>query len=223
MSDEPVAHRALHGTRRPNGGPEASGISLPTTRRERVTMTNHEDSVALDEYRNLLQKMENNKKRIQEVKALLRQQMDKLASLEGAARESRDQYHRMLKQDASQGGEGGPVTEAKRTFASKEADLAEARAILESLEAELPKLEASLPHHTEMEAARRGAWLAISRDVQARVARETHEILAQAYAALLEHSPEATFQMVLTAIFSAAPSRQECGQLVERLAKEYNV
>ncbi len=184
---------------------------------------NQEDTAALDEYRNLLQKTENNRKKIQEVKAQIRGQMDRLASLEGAARGSRDEYHRVLKQDASPSGEGGSVAEAKRTFASTEADLAEARAILESLEAELPKLEGSIPHHTEVESARRAAWLAISRDVQARIARDTHDVVAQAYAALLQHSPEATFQMVLTAIFSSAPSRQECGQLVERLAKEYNL
>ncbi len=186
-------------------------------------MVNQEDTAALDCYRTLLQKTENDRKKILEVKAQIRDQMDRLSSLEEAARASREQYHRILKREGSQSGENGPVAEAKRTFASKEADLAEARAILESLEAELPKMEASLPHRMELESARRAAWLAISRDLQNRVARDTHGILAQAYAALLQHSPEATFQMVLTAIFSSAPSRQECGQLVEQLAREYNL
>lgn len=186
-------------------------------------MMNGDDAAALEEYRKLRERVDRERQRILDVKAQIRQQTDRLSALEAAARDARREYHRILKQDASQAYEDGPIMEAKRTFASKEADLAEARAILESLEAELPKLEASLPNHTEMDAARRTAWLVISRDIQARVPKETHEIVANAYAALLQHNPEATLHMVLTAIFTAAPTRLECGRLVEQLAREFNV
>ncbi len=186
-------------------------------------MMSPEQATALEQYRKLHQKVEQDKNRIQAVKKQIREQMERLSGLEAAARESRSEYLHMLKQDAGQGGEDGPVAQAKRAFASKEADLAEARAILESLEAELPKLEASLPSHVEMDGARRAAWLAVSEDVQSRVGKDIHEHVAKAYAALLQHNPEATLHMVLTAIFSAAPSRQECGRLVEQLASEYNV
>ena len=186
-------------------------------------MMNGDDAAALEQYRKLQQKAEHDRKRILDVKAQIREQTDRMGALEAEAREARREYHRMLKQDAAQAYDDGPIMEAKRTFAGKEADLAEARAILESLEAELPKLEASLPNHTETDAARRAAWLAISRDLQARVPKDTHEIVANAYAALLQHNPEATLHMVLTAIFSAAPTRLECGRLVEQLAREFNV
>ena len=186
-------------------------------------MMNGDDAAALEQFRNLQQKAERDRKRILEVKAQIREQTDRLGALEATARDARREYHRMLRQDVGETGENASIMEAKRAFASKEADLAESRAILESLEAELPKLEASFPNHTEMDGARRAAWLAISRDLQARVPKDTHEILAKAYAALLQHNPEATFNMVLTAIFSSAPTRQECGRLVEQLATEYTV
>lgn len=186
-------------------------------------MMNGDDAAALEQYRKLQQKAEHDRKRILEVKAQIREQMDRMSALEATARDSRREYHRMLRQEAGETSENASVVEAKRAFASREADLAESRAMLESLEAELPNLEASFPNQTEMDGARRAAWLAISRDLQARVPKETHEIVAKAYAALLQHNPEATFHMVLTAVFSSAPTRQECGRLVEQLAKEYMV
>lgn len=208
---------------RVSGSPKESKATSLTSRTGRLAMMNAEDAAALERYQKLCQKVEDDKKRILDVKAQIRDQMDRLSTLEGAARDSRHEYHRVLKQDAGQAGGNEAIMEAKRTFAGKEADLAEARAILESLEAELPKLMASLPNQTEMDGARRAAWLAISRDLQARVPKDTHEIVAKAYAALLQHNPEATLQMVLTAIFSSVPSRQECGRIVEQLVRDYTV
>ncbi len=117
-----------------------------------------------------------------------------------------------------QAGRGG-----KEEVARLEGDLAEASGLLRGLEAELPRIEAAIPHDAILERAKRDAWHAVVRDLESKVPREVQEFVAKIYAAMLNHYPDAPFSGALTALCPAPPSRQLCSNVSEQVAREYNI
>jgi transposase len=180
-----------------------------------------ECTAALERYRSLWNRAESGRASIEATKARIREQLEKLTRLDGAARKARLNYQEVLKEVGSALDEKGAPEKADLGTAN--ANLAEAQGRLQSLQAELPKLQAQIPNAGELDATRRAAWEAIWRDLMNKLPTEIQQLVAQTYAALLAHKTDASYSMALASLFSAPPGRQECSRLTQQLAAEYSI
>ncbi len=182
-----------------------------------------EDAKVLDRYRTLFRNAQARKARVQEIKARIRQQTNKISGLESSAREAKNRYHETLSQLVTSGMDEPLESGNKEEVAKLEGDLAEARGISHGLEAELPRLEATIPNDAEIDRAKRDAWNAVARDLEKKIPRELTDFVAKFYAAMLNHYPEAAFSAALVALCPAPPARQACAELTKALSEEYNI
>ncbi|MBI3003145.1 MAG: hypothetical protein HYY54_05950 [candidate division NC10 bacterium] len=182
-----------------------------------------EGAESLDRYRKLRQTAEGLRAEIDTVRARIREQLTRVAEVEVAARRAKARYQQVLpKQVAGNLGED-VARAAKEELAAGEADLAEAKGLLQALQLELPKLEVQIPNAANVEAARRAAWEAIWRDLQAQVPREVPHLVAKMYAALLAFQPDAPYSAALAALCPDPPRRDDCAPLIEQLAGQYSI
>jgi hypothetical protein len=152
--------------------------------------------------------------------ARTRDQMEKVNQFEAAARKARAEYHVAL----NQAGTNHPETiAAKAQLAKAEATLAEGQGILQTLRAEVPKLQGQMPSRGEIEVARKNAWEAIWEDLRSNISSDLQQFVGQSYAALVAYKVDAPYSVALSSLFPAPPTRQECTRLTEELARLYSI
>ena len=182
-----------------------------------------EDAKVLERYRTLFRNAQARKARVQEIKARIREQGNRISGLDSSARDARIRFDETLSQLMASGMTEPLDAGNKEEVAKLEGDLAEARGILRGLEAELPRLEATIPNDAEIDRAKRDAWNVVARDLETKIPRELTDFVAKFYAAMLNHYPEAAFSAALVALCPAPPARQACAELTKALSEEYNI
>ena len=182
-----------------------------------------EDAKVLERYRTLFRNAQARKARVQEIKARIREQGNRISGLDSSARDARIRFDETLSQLMASGMTESLDAGNKEEVAKLEGDLAEARGILRGLEAELPRLEATIPNDAEIDRAKRDAWNVVARDLETKIPRELTDFVAKFYAAMLNHYPEAAFSAALVALCPAPPARQACAELTKALSEEYNI
>lgn len=182
-----------------------------------------EGAEILDRYRKLRQQAESLRAGIDAVRARIREQLNKVGELEAAARRAKGRYQQVLPEHVAGNLDEQVAKAAKEELATAEADLAEGKGLLQALQTELPKLQSQIPVPADLEGARRAAWEAIWRDLQAQVPNEVPHLVASMYAALLAYKPDAPYSAALSALCPDPPSRDDCARLVEQLAGQYSI
>ncbi len=184
-----------------------------------------EDAQILERYRTLRNRVDEQKAQVRALKAQVCDQLETVAQLEVAARQARKRYPSLstrqgvgAREGDTSGGEAG-----KHEVGTTEADLVEANALLCSLEAELPKMQSGAFDAAEIDSARRAAWEAIARDLQARIPEGLEELIGKLFAATLQFRPQASFPVALASVCPVELRREQCPPLLEQLALEYSI
>lgn len=177
----------------------------------------------LDRYRKLRQHAERLRAEIESVRARIREQLNKVGELEAAARGAKVRYQQVLPKQLAGSLDEHVAKTVKEEIATAEANLAEAKGLLKALEAELPKLQSQIPVAADLDVARRAAWEAIWRDLQAQVPPAVPQLVAGMYAALLAYKPDAPYSAALAAVCPDPPTREDCARLLEQLAGQYSI
>jgi len=183
----------------------------------------HQGQEAVDEYRNLAQQADSLRAKLEAAKARIRGLLERVSELEGGARKAKRRYQQALPKHVAGNMAEEVARGAKQDLGSAEGDLAEAKGVLQALQTDLPKLNGEIPRAAALETARRAAWEAIWQDLQAQVPKEVPHLLARIYVALMAARPDAPYSAALMTIFPDPPRKQECGRLLEQLAKEYGI
>ena len=178
------------------------------------------DEAILERYRTLCKQADDHTANVQDLKSRIREQMEKVSHLDAAARDAKNRYQKAL---AASGAEESALNAVKQEVANTEADLTEAKAILQSLEAELPKVSAGRPDAATIDSARRAAWEAIARHLQAQVPTGIDQLVVKIFAATLGFRPDAPFSVALSAVCPVELRREKCEPVTDQLAKEYNI
>jgi hypothetical protein len=181
------------------------------------------DEAILDHYRSLCKQAGDHKANIQDLKSRIREQMQKVSHLDAAARDAKNRYQKSLLGQGGGGTEESVATPVKQEVANTEADLTEAKTILQALESELPKLDGGRPDATTIEAAKRAAWEAIARHLQSQVPAGIDQLVVRIFAATLGFRPDAPFSVALSAVCPVELRREKCEPVADQLAKEYNI
>ena len=184
-------------------------------------MSPEEDAI-LNRYRALWKQAESLRAKAEELKTRSREQSARVTQLESAVRQARDHYQQVLPRHLAGQMDEDTVTKAKENLARAETNLAEARVMFQTLQADLPKVQGKIPSAGEIELARRAAWEVIYRDLLAQVPQEMPQFAAKLFAALLVHHPTAPFSAAVLAM-CPEPPRRECTQLTEQLAAVYDI
>lgn len=182
-----------------------------------------EGAAILDRYRKLRQHAEGLRAEIDTVRARIREQLNKVGELEAAARGAKVRYQQVLPKQVAGNLDGQMANAAKEEIATAEADLAEAKGLLQALQTELPKLQSQLPVAADLDVARRAAWEAIWRDLQSQVPPTVPQLVAGMYAALLAYKPDAPYAAALAAVCPDPPTREDCARLLKQLADQYSI
>lgn len=177
----------------------------------------------LERYRTLWRQAESQRAKAEALKTRSRDQSARVSQLESAVRLARNHYQQILSKHMAGQVDEHIVNKAKEDLAHAEADLAEAKGMLQALQAELPKVVAQIPSAGDLEIARRAAWEVVYRDLLTQVPKEAHQLVAKIYAALLVHHPDAGFSSALLAMCPEPPTRRQCTQLSEELAAAYDI
>ena len=184
-----------------------------------------EDVQILERYRTLRKRVDEQKAQVRELKAQVCDQLETVAQLEVAARQARKRYQSLSTRQGDGGREGDTsgVEAGKHEVGTAEADLVEANALLCSLETELPKMQSGAFDAAEIDSARRAAWEAIARDLQARIPEGLDELIGKVFAATLQFRPQASFPVALASVCPVELRREQCPPLLEQLAQEYSI
>ncbi len=184
-----------------------------------------EDVQILERYRTLRKRVDDQKAQVQELKAQVRDQLEKVGELEVAARKAKNRYQSRSTRPGVGGGEGDTsgVDAGKHEVGTTEADLVEARTVLCGLEAYLPKMRSGAFDAAEIDSARRAAWEAIARDLKAQIPEGLDELIGKVFAATLEFRPQASFSVALASVCAVELRREQCPPLLEQLAQEYRI
>lgn len=182
-----------------------------------------EGAEALDRYRKLRHHAESLRAEIDAVRAGIREQLNKVGELEAAARRAKARYQQVFSKDVAGSLDDRAANAAREELAAAEAVLAETKGLLQALQTRLPKLQSQIPVPADLETARRAAWEAIWRDLQAQVPTEIPHLVASMYAALLAYKPDAPYAAALAALCPDPPTREDCARLIEQLAGRYSI
>jgi hypothetical protein len=220
---EPIPVRGVMRTLNENSLPVAIP-PLPfvpgATRHERGGSMTPEGMAILDRYRSLRKLADAATAALDLTQARTRDHMEKVNQFEAAARTARAEYQARLKQ----AGTNDPGTMAAKTALAKaEATLAEGLGILQTLRAEVPKLQGQMPSRGDLEVARKNAWEAIWEDLRSNISPDLQQFVGQSYAALVAYKVDAPYSVALSSLFPTPPTRQECTRLTEELARLYSI
>ncbi len=184
-----------------------------------------EDVQILERYRTLRKRVDERKAQVQELKAQVRDQVEKVGQLEVAARQAKNRYQSISTRQGVGGQERDTsgVDAGKHEVGTTEADLVEARTLLCGLEADLPKMRSGVFDAAEINSARRAAWEVIARDLQAQIPDGLDELIGKVFAATWEFRPQASFPMALASVCPVELRRDQCPPLLEQLAQEYSI
>ncbi len=184
-----------------------------------------EDVHILERYRTLRKRVDEQKAQVQKLKAQIRDQLERVDQLDVAARQAKNRYQSISARQGVGGREGDTsgVDADKHDVGTTEADLVEARTLLCGLEAELPKMRSGAFDAAEIDSARRAAWEAIARDLQAQIPKGLDELIGKVFAATLEFRPQASFPVALASVCPVELRRDQCPSLLEQLAQEYSI
>ncbi len=182
-----------------------------------------EDVQILERYRTLRKRIDDQKALVQELKAQVRDQLEKVGQLEVAARKAKNRYQSIstLQGVGGQEGDTSDVDAGKLEVGTTEADLVEARTLLCGLEADIPKMRSGAFDAAEIDSARRAAWEVIVRDLQAQIPDGLDELIGKVFAATLEFRPQASFPVALASVCPVELRREQCPPLLEQLAQAY--